>query len=168
MDVSAEFARAVIDGAADGDVTLKLWRVFQAGDTVWATPWYGFSILVGGAPAGGIRLRVGDTDLLRLWAGHIGFNVEPGFRGRRVAERATRLILPLVAAHGITFVWLTCDPGNIASEVTLARLGARFVETVVVPPQYAAFEPAATRKQRYRLDLPRGGADRRRRTRPIS
>ena len=135
-------------------MSLRLARVFAAGEADWPVPWYAFHIVFDGQDAGGIRLRVGDTELLRLWAGHIGFNVEPAFRGRRIAERATRLILPLARAHGIDPVWLTCSPDNTASQAVMRRLGAVLVETVAVPATYAAFEPAATHKQRYRLDLP--------------
>lgn len=154
MKVSEEVARSVIDERGDGEVSLKLHRVYRVGESEWPVPLYAFEVRVCGAQAGGVRLRIGDSDLLRLWAGHIGFNIAPAFRGRRAAERATRLILPLAAAHAIDPVWLTCDPDNVASQITLRRLGAALVETVAVPPEYARFEPAATRKQRYRLDLP--------------
>jgi tagatose 1,6-diphosphate aldolase len=153
VDANAQIAEAVIDEAGDGEVSLELGRVFQAGETDWPVSWYSFSILIEGAPVGGIRLRVGDIELLRLWAGHIGCNVDRWFRGRRVAERATRLLLPLAAVHQINPVWLTCAPENIASRLTLDRLGAVLVETVPVPAEYALFEPLATLKQRYRLDL---------------
>ena len=153
MEVSEEAARRAIGDRIDSGVSLKLWKVFQVGDSDWPVPLYAFTVLVDGGEAGGIRLRVGNTDLLRLWAGHIGFNVEPKFRGRRVAERATRLIIPLAEFHGINPVWLTCNPENTASQITLRRLGAMLMDTVSVPSEYAKFEPTATRKQRYRLEL---------------
>ena len=152
MDANAQIADAVIDEAGDGEVSLKLWRVFEAGEADWPVSWYSFAILIAGAPGGGIRLRVGDIELLRLWAGHIGCNVDPLFRGARAAERATRLLLPLAATHKINPVWLPCAPENIASRLTLERLGAVLVETVPVPAEYALFEPLATLKRRYRLD----------------
>lgn len=153
MEANAEIAEAVIDEAGDGEVSLELRRVFAAGETDWPVSWYSFAILFDGAPAGGLRLRVGDIELLRQWAGHVGCNVDPPFRGARVAERATRLLLPLAAAHKLNPVWLTCAPENIASRVTLERLGAVLVETVAVPAEYALFEPLATLKRRYRLDM---------------
>jgi predicted acetyltransferase len=154
MEVSEVLARRAIGDRSDSGVSLKLWKVFQVGDSDWPVPLYAFTVLVDGEEAGGIRLRVGDTDLLRLWAGHIGFNVEPKYRGRRVAERATRLITPLAEFHGINPVWLTCNPENTASQNTLRRLGAVLMDTVSVPAEYAKFEPTATHEQRYRLDLP--------------
>jgi tagatose 1,6-diphosphate aldolase len=151
--VSEEAARTAIGDRSDRGVCLRFWKAFQAGESDWPVPVYVFTIVMDGRDAGGIRLRIGDTDLLRLWAGHIGFNVEPDFRGHRIAERATRLILPLALAHGVNPVWLTCNPDNAASQITLRRLGAVLVETVPVPAEYAKFEPTATQKQRYRLDV---------------
>jgi predicted acetyltransferase len=159
MEVSEESARLAIGDRGDSGVLLKLWKVVQVGDSDWPVPFYAFTVLVDGEKAGGIRLRVGDTDLLRLWAGHIGFNVDMKYRGRRVAERATRLVIPLAIFHGINPVWLTCNPENIASQITLRRLGAVLVDAVDVPEEYAKFEPTATRKQRYRLDLRDAGSD---------
>jgi predicted acetyltransferase len=154
MEVSEESARRAIGDRSDSGVSLRLKKLFQAGESDWPVPLYIFSVLVDGDEAGGIRLRVGNTDLLRLWAGHIGFNVEPKFRGHRVAERATRLITPLALLHGINPIWLTCNPENTASQITLRRLGAVLMDTVDLPGEYAKFEPMATRKQRYRLELP--------------
>jgi predicted acetyltransferase len=153
MEVTEEAARRILGNRSEGDVALMLRKVFRAGEADWPAPWYAFSILVDGIEAGGIRLRVGDSELFCLWAGHIGFNVEPNFRGHRVAERATRLVLPLARFHGLNPVWLTCNPDNVASQITLRRLGAEFVETVSVPAHYAVFEPTATQKQRYRLRI---------------
>lgn len=154
MEVTEQAARRIIENRSDRGVALKLRKVFRAGEADWPAPWYAFAILVDGSEAGGIRLRVGNSELFCLWAGHIGFNVEPNFRGHRVAERATRLVLPLARFHALNPVWLTCNPDNVASQITLRRLGAEFVETVFVPPDYAVFEPTATQKQRYRLQIP--------------
>src|SRR5262245_43321935 len=38
--------------------------------------------------AGSIGLRIGDTDDLRMYLGHVGYNVYPAARGNHYAERA--------------------------------------------------------------------------------
>src|SRR3954468_9261390 len=61
-----------------------------------------------GAPAAGIRLRVGnDAESLRLYCGHIGYNVNPDKRGRHFAERSVRLLLPLASHYGVRELWIT-------------------------------------------------------------
>ena len=101
--------------------------------------------------AGTIGLRVGDNERLVRHAGQGGFAVEPPFRGQRLAERATRLLLPLARAHGLDPLWITCDPDNAASVRTLERLGAVFVERVELPPDHDRYAAGERHKLRYRL-----------------
>lgn len=106
--------------------------------------------------AGGVSVRVGDTPITRLYYGHIGYHVYPAARGQRYALRACQLVLPLLAAHGIDPVWLTCDPLNVASRRTIERLGGRYVETVAVPPSDPLHARGETAKCRFRVDMGRG------------
>jgi len=103
--------------------------------------------------AGGIGLRIGDTANLRNYIGHVGYNVYPPARGRHLAERATRLLFPLARQHGLQTLWITCNPDNIASKRTCERLGARYVNTVDVPPDNELHARGEVRKCRYRIDL---------------
>lgn len=118
-------------------------------------PTYCFMLTVDGEERGigHVHLRVGNTDNLVLYQGHIGYGVEPRWRGHHYAERATRLILPLAKLHGINPVWITCDPDNIPSRRTCERLGGVLVETVDVPKTALAYRHGARRKCRYRVDL---------------
>ena len=112
-----------------------------------------FHILFEGARAGTISLRVGCDDRLVLYAGQIGFAVEPAFRGRHLAEHATRLLLPLARQHGLQPLWITCNPANAASRRTLERLGAVYVETVPLPEDYDSYAEGEREKCRFRLDV---------------
>ena len=105
-------------------------------------------------PAGGIRLRVGnDTEYLRLYCGHIGYNVHPDQRGRHFAERSVRLLLPLARHHGVHELWITCGPDNVGSRRTCERLGMELVEIVPVPQHLEMFHRGEREKCRYRLRL---------------
>src|SRR3954452_17770538 len=55
--------------------------------------------------AGSISLRIGDSSDLRMYLGHIGYNVYPAARGHHYAERACRLILNLARRHGMQELW---------------------------------------------------------------
>lgn len=103
--------------------------------------------------AGHIHLRVGHTQNLERYQGHIGYGVDPAWRGRSFAHRATKLILPLAVSHGVNPVWITCDPENTPSRKTCEKLGGLFCGVVDVPPDAPAYRFGARRKCRFRLDL---------------
>jgi predicted acetyltransferase len=103
--------------------------------------------------AGGLGLRIGDTKELELYYGHFGYHVYPTHRGRRYAERAVRLLLPLARRHGQRTIWITCNPENWPSRRTCQRLGASMVDTVTLPADHALFARGEREKCRFRLDL---------------
>ena len=103
--------------------------------------------------AGGIGLRVGNTEPIERYYGHLGYHVYPPARGRRYAERACRLLIPLARRHGLRTLWVTCNPDNAASRRTCERLGATFVDVVPIPETVALYARGERSKCRYRLDL---------------
>lgn len=103
--------------------------------------------------AGGIGFRVGKTEALERYYGHVGYHVYPPARGCGYAERACRLILPLARAHGLRTLWITCNPDNYASRRTCEKLGALLVEIIPVPETEPLHARGDTHKCRYRLDL---------------
>lgn len=139
----------------DGDLTLKLVDLRPA-DAVrgWA-PCYVFYILnaESGRRAGEIQIRIGDSDHLRLYGGHIGYGVRPEYRGRHFAARSVRLLIPLARRHGLPELWITCNPDNLASRRTCELSGAEFIEIVDVPPDTDMYREGDRQKCRYRLDL---------------
>jgi tagatose 1,6-diphosphate aldolase len=113
-------------------------------------PVYKFEMRQAGAfeAIGQIELRVGDTQHIVMYAGHIGYGVDPAHRGHGYATRACRLLLPLARSHGITALWITCNPDNVASRKTL-----EYVETVDLPEGTDMYQKGARQKCRYRIDL---------------
>jgi predicted acetyltransferase len=103
--------------------------------------------------AGSVSLRIGESDDLRLYLGHIGYGVHPPARGRHLAERATRLLLPLARRHGMTELWITCNPDNHPSRRTCERLGARYVETVNLPEGHVLHQRGERQKMRFLVKL---------------
>lgn len=102
---------------------------------------------------GSIRLRLGSTPHIQLYAGHIGYNVLPQHRGHHYAARSVRLLLPLARRLKIDPLWITCDPENLASRRTLELAGAEFIEIVDVPESCIIHQHGHPRKCRYRLFL---------------
>jgi predicted acetyltransferase len=139
----------------EGEVVLRLAAAHPADPAKGWVPCYAFHIVntATGAKAGEIRLRVGDSENLRLYWGHVGYDVEPESRGRHFAARALRLIMPLARRHGLSELWITCNPENIASRRTCELAGAEFIGIVDLPPHLEMYRRGDRRKCRYRLDL---------------
>jgi tagatose 1,6-diphosphate aldolase len=103
--------------------------------------------------AGSISLRIGQTEDLRRYLGHIGYGVYPPARGQHYAERATRLLFPLARLHGLKELWITANPDNLASRRTCERLGGCLVDVVDLPITHPLFLRGDRRKCRYRIGL---------------
>jgi len=118
-------------------------------------PAYRFALRLDGVEhaVGRLGFRVGTTDTIERYAGHLGYEVSPAFRGNRLAERSCRLVLPLARRHGFHELWITCNPDNLASRRTCERLGAELIDTVDVPHDSDVFAPGSERKCRYLLAL---------------
>lgn len=141
--------------APDGDLQLVLTACTPAGKNAWGVPAYSFRMQApDGDYMGRIRLRVGWSEEVIRYAGHVGYTVEPAYRGHRYAERACRMLVPLAKRHGMESLWITCQPDNVPSRRTLERLGAACVGVIDVPPEYPLDAGAERRKMCFRLALP--------------
>ena len=103
--------------------------------------------------AGRISLRVGESECV-YYFGHIGYHIDPPFRGHHYAARACELLRPLILLHGKESVVITCDPDNWPSRKTCIRLGCELERTVDVPVRIQKRWYISERKCRYiwRLD----------------
>src|SRR5689334_12987359 len=119
----------------DGDLRLVLAEKYPGDTVLGRVPAYRFEMRLSGVaePVGHIQLRIGNTERIVLYAGHIGYSVRPEHRGHRFAARACRLLLPLARRHGLATLWITCNPENMASRRTCERVGAELVEVVDLP-----------------------------------
>jgi predicted acetyltransferase len=140
---------------ADGELSLAVARRIPPDASKGWVAAYEFEMRVPGAdhPAGRVNFRAQGHPLLDLYRGHIGYGVEPGHRGRHLAERAVRLLLPFIRRHGFSTIWITCDPANRASRRTCERLGAALVDIVALPETEEMFARGGRERCRYRLDL---------------
>ncbi len=147
-----EFFHALLP--PDGDLKLTLAERVPAEKGPFGVPTYTFKMeSPRGVYMGRIRLRVGWNEDVIRYAGHVGYNVEPDHRGNRYAERACRLIVPLARQHGMTHLWITCQPDNLASRRTLERLGAQCIGVIDVPPEYPLDADAERKKMCFKLRL---------------
>ena len=98
--------------------------------------------------AGYVSLRLGESGAL-YYLGHIGYRVEPEFRGRGYAGKACRLILPLIQRLGLESVVITTNVDNIPSRKTCEKLGCILERIAPVPMEYRAICAGAKQKCRY-------------------
>jgi tagatose 1,6-diphosphate aldolase len=109
-----------------------------------------------GTVLGHINLRIGNTENLLMFAGHIGFAVLEPFRGHHYAARSCQLLIPLIRHHRLDPAWLTCNVDNEPSKRTMELIGAKYVETVTMPDDYPYapdYPPDSRTKRRYRWDV---------------
>ena len=82
--------------------------------------------------AGEIALRIGDSPE-QFYLGHVGYHVDPPFRGNGYAAKACLLCEPLLVDIGLYSIVVTTDPDNEPSIRTCLRIGCQLECTVRVP-----------------------------------
>ena len=96
----------------------------------------------------GLRWQPGTSELPPHVLGHIGYAVVPWKRGRGYAKHALALMLIEARGAGLTFVYVTARPDNVASHAVIRANGGRLVERFREPAAYGAEESL-----RFRIDL---------------
>ncbi len=81
---------------------------------------------------GQISYRDGESRCVYYY-GHIGYHIDPPYRGRHFAYRACLLIRSEIRMSGKSSVVITCDPDNPASRRTCERLRCMLEGEVAVP-----------------------------------
>lgn len=132
-----------------GEIVLRFVKTVPGEPSRGIVPYYHFNVLLhNGTNVGHLNFRVGDTDHIRIAAGHIGFQILEEYRGHGYASAACRAVAPFVRRF-YESVTITCDPDNHASARTIERLGATFLDEVAVPPRDPSFQNGSRRKRRY-------------------
>ncbi len=142
---------------ADGEIELVLSNETVADREIGILDGYVFKIYLVGQRdyAGYVSLRLGESAAL-YYLGHIGYRIEPNFRGRGYAARGCELMLPLIRKLGIKSLVITNDVDNLPSRRTCERLGCELERIAPVPPEYRAVCSGSTRKCRYIWRIPDG------------
>jgi predicted acetyltransferase len=85
-----------------------------------------------------MRWQHGTTALPPHCLGHIGYAVVPWKQGRGYATLALRSLLPEARALGLSFVEVTTDPDNVASQRVIEANGGVLYEHFIKPPQFGS------------------------------
>jgi predicted acetyltransferase len=135
----------------DGELELRLIRTILHPPESNHAPEYNFGmdLASGQKDIGGINIRMGHSNSLKMYRGQIGYSVDEEYRGNHYAARSLKMVLPIFAKHGFKQVYVTCNPENIASIRSLEMAGAKFIECVDVPPEEPPFQRGEKQKNRY-------------------
>ena len=124
----------------------------QTGRTDWL-PAYHFSIcLPDGTEAGVCDLRIGHNESV-YYGGNIGYRVPPAHRGRHYAGKACLLLFQLAEKHGMEYLYITCNPENMASRKTCEFAGGVLEGIVELPPDNDMYLEGERQKCIYRFSL---------------
>jgi tagatose 1,6-diphosphate aldolase len=139
----------------DGDLELLLVEAYGGNPFKNYVPAYRFKMIQTGSDTklGEIELRIGNTEELVRYSGHIGYAVYAPFRGHHYAARSVQLLLPLARSHALGTLWITCNPDNYASRRTCELAGFRLIEIVDLPPDIDMYRNGERQKCRYALPL---------------
>lgn len=153
MNTAFEFFE--VPTLSDGNLTLVLERKYPGNPAIGHVPSYDFKLSPKGSDEkiGHISLRVGNTDDLMLYAGHIGYGVDEQHRGHHYSARACRLVFPIAAAHGLSELWITCDPSNAASRRICELVGGEYIETIPLAEHTDMYKAGDRHRCRYRVKL---------------
>ena len=120
LDQLREFVFVDVGVLQDGELTLAVTQRAPLNLFTGHVPAYEFDMHLQGVheSVGRISLRVGNTPDVVMYLGHIGYGVDLMYRGKHLAARSCRLLLPLATSHHLDPVWITCNPDNWASRRT--------------------------------------------------
>lgn len=109
--------------------------------------------VAGDTIVGRVSIRHELNDFLLRVGGHIGYMVLAGHRRRGYATEILRQSLGFCTGLGLDRVLLTCDDGNLGSQIVIERNGG--VLENILPPGPDLKVP----KRRYWIDVPRPPAE---------
>lgn len=135
-----------------GELSLRLRQRDEADPNRGGVPIEYYDMIVAGNIVGTLQFRLGDTDDIRLYAGHVGYGVRPQYRGCGYGSLALAALRPIALKRGFQEIWVTCQADNVASCRTLEKAGATFEGTVTVPLN-TALHARGLLMRRYRLTL---------------
>ena len=114
----------------DKELELVLTRKVPADPVKGYVPEYKFEMCLTDSrkTIGKINLRTYLTPILAKFGGHIGYEVDPEYRGNRYAARSCKLLFNLVKKHKINPILITCNTENIPSRHTCEIIGAKLID----------------------------------------
>ncbi len=116
-------------------------------------PSYAWTILSKDEIVGGINLRIGYNENI-YYGGNIGTEILEKYRGNGFAKKAARMVLPVAKKHGITELYISCNPNNMASRKIMESLpNCYFIEKAILPTYNDAYLKGEREKLIYKIKI---------------
>jgi predicted acetyltransferase len=105
-----------------------------------------------GTEVGNCDLRIGNTEKL-FFGGNIGYGIDELYRGNYYAGKACLLLFKLAKLHNMEYLYITCNPENIASRRTCEYAGGILEIIVELPTDNDMYIRGDRKKCIYKFNL---------------
>lgn len=121
------------DFLESNEIKLLLEKTTEADPVKNYVPAYHFLICDRqGTVMGHCALRIGYNDSL-YYVGHIGYSIYEEYRGNHYAAKACKLLFLLAKKHGMSYLYITCNPDNLLSRRICEYLQGEFLGVADLP-----------------------------------
>lgn len=121
------------DFLESNEIKLLLEKTTEADPVKNYVPAYHFLICDRqGTVMGHCALRIGYNDSL-YYVGHIGYSIYEEYRGNHYAAKACKLLFLLAKKHGMSYLYITCNPDNLSSRRICEYLQGEFLGVADLP-----------------------------------
>lgn len=136
---------------SDGEIDIIIFKKSSGDVLKGRSPEYKFQILLHDTDTviGHINLRLGNSEKVINYIGHIGYGIEEQYRGNKFAAKACKIVKEVIKDHSMNKVIITCNPDNYASRKICKTIGAKLIEIVDIPKTSDAYSANETQKCRY-------------------
>ena len=123
------------DLLTDGEIDLVLEQKISADNIKDFVPAYFYKVIIHESKleVGKAVIRIGNNDNIK-YAGHIGYEINEEYRGKNYATKACKIIKTVALEHGLESLIITCNPENQPSRKTCEKIGAKYIQTLELPP----------------------------------
>jgi len=136
------------------EIFLKLNRVAEENPEKNYLPAYYFKIcrISDNTEMGICDLRIGYNKGT-YYGGNIGYGIEEKFRGNHFAGKACLLLFKLAIKHKMDYLYITCNPDNIASRKTCEYAGGVLEKILDLPEDNDMYKEGERQKCIYKFSF---------------
>lgn len=114
--------------------------------------WYQIRLKDSLEPIGKISIRIGHN-YHSYYNGHIGAEIDEKYRGHNYSLEASLALLRVARAHGMTYIYVTCDVENISSYTLIEKAGGKLVEVTKMPKDFFGYYEGIPDHRIYKVDI---------------